>query len=165
MNKTNIYDNIILNNQRRQQKQIPEKIKTGRIGVLPNIKEEMNAPSTRGNSSNHHAAPNLNRTIYGNYNTKQAFQKNVSKSSHSNQSHNNSNNSGYMHKTSDGKDVLLLQKVNNTINVAMQDDNVKTLKLSLDVENVQLEAEERDQIHISSPVKNKGYNHNSINSK
>jgi len=60
-----------------------------------------------------------------------------------------------MHKTNDSKNDVFLQKVNNTMNVAMQDENVKTLKLSLDVENVHLEAEERDQIHISSPVKNK----------
>lgn len=72
-----------------------------------------------------------------------------------------------MHKENNSKNDVFLQKVNNTINVAMQDENVKTLKLSLDVENVQLEAEERDQIHISSPVKNKTYNnnHNGINSK
>lgn len=58
---------------------------------------------------------------------------------------------------------VFLQKVNNTMNVAMQDrdrdrdrdSNINPLKLSLDVENVHLEAEERDQIHISSPVKNK----------
>jgi len=68
-----------------------------------------------------------------------------------------------MHKENNKNDVFL-QKVNNTVNVAMQDENVKTLKLSLDVENVQLEAEDRDQIHISSPVKNKTHN-NGINSK
>jgi len=90
----------------------------------------------------------MNRTIYGNYNVnaKQSFQKNVSKSSNSNQS----NNSGYMlNKTTDiNKGEGFLQKVNNTINVAMQEEkenfNVKTLKLSLDAENTEEERYGKD---------------------
>lgn len=71
-----------------------------------------------------------------------------------------------MNKSEIKDNNTFLQKVNNTINVAMQDNNINPLKLSLDVENVHLEAEEKDQIHISSPVKNKHYiNSNSINSK
>jgi len=86
----------------------------------------------------------------------------VSRTSNSNQS-----NSGYMNKN-DFKAEGFLQKVNNSMNASLQEEsnNNKTLKLSLDVENDHQDADERDTIHMSSPIKHKNNNgYNIINSK
>jgi len=73
---------MIINNQRRQQKPLQDKFKTTRIGVLPKINEELQAPNIKNNNTTHLNQNNpLNRTIFGNYNNKQTFQKTTSKPS------------------------------------------------------------------------------------
>ena len=81
---------MIINNQRRQQKPLQDKFKTTRIGVLPKINEELQAPNIKNNNTNHLNQNNpLNRTIFGNYNNKQTFQKTTSKPSSNSNNNNN----------------------------------------------------------------------------
>lgn len=58
---------MIINNQRRQVKGVPDKFKTTRVGVLPKINEDLQPPIIRGNINiSNTQTNNLNRTMFGN---------------------------------------------------------------------------------------------------